>query len=169
MALHLDRAAAPVMRHVVARTRGRRLLYPDAPARAAAAKRIAEICVRFRLRCIVWCVTERCLHLVVRGAASAITLATEELVTARLRHGHCLSTVVQQDLYLLEVVRHTLDAPVRAGHCRRVIDWSWSSARESFGLCAAPAWLDLLPIYDLLGPRDDRGPQRLRRFLAGGA
>ena len=61
------------------------------------------------------------------------------------------------DLYLLEVARHALLAPVRAGLVRRAIDWPHSSARESCGLCPAPAWLDPTPLYDLLGPQDGQG------------
>lgn len=168
MALSIERSTIPLLRHVVARSRSRRPLFADSPARAAAAKRLAESCVRHRLKCLVWCVTDRCLHLVVRGAAASITLATEEIAGARLRHGHCLSTIVNQDIYLLEVVRHALDAPVRAGLVRRVIDWPHSSARGSFGLGETAPWLDPLPLYDLLGPRDGRGPERLRRFMESG-
>jgi hypothetical protein len=113
----------------------------------------------------VWSVTDRCLHFVVRGRASSITLATEEMIGARLRHGHCLTTTVNLDIYLLEVVRHALEAPVRAGHCRRPIDWPHSSARESLGFAPPPPWLDPVPLYDLLGPRDGNGPERLRRFM----
>jgi hypothetical protein len=72
---------------------------------------------------------------------------------------------VNADLYLLEVARHALLAPVRAGFVRRAIDWPHSSARESCGLNAAPEWLDQTPLYDLLGPRDGLGPLRFRRYL----
>jgi putative transposase len=165
MALSVNFAPQPILRHVVARARGRRTLYSSAAARSAAARRLAEACVRHRLKCLVWCVTERCLHFVVSGAAASITLATDDLLGAGARHGHCLSTNVKPDVYLLEVARHALDAPVRAGHCRRAVDWPHSSARESFGFAEPAPWLDSLPLYDLLGPRDGRGPERLRRFM----
>jgi hypothetical protein len=167
MALSVERATAPILRHVVARSRSRRTIYPDAASRAAVVRRLADACARHRLKCIVWSVTDRCVHFVVRGAASAITLATEELAGRRLLHGHCVTTTVNADLYLLELARHALDAPVRARLCRRPVDWPHSSARESFGLAPVPPWLDVLPLYDLLGPRDGRGPERLRRFMEG--
>jgi hypothetical protein len=110
-------------------------------------------------------VTDRFLHLVVRGTPGKITLATDELAGARLRHGHCLSTRVNADIYLLEVARHALQAPVRGGLVRRVIDWPHSSARESLGLAPAQPWLDPTPLYDLLGPRDGKGTARFRRFM----
>ncbi len=165
MALSIEFATRMILRHVVLRSRGRRPLYGDAAARRAACKRIAECCSRHRLQCVVWCITDRCLHLVVRGAPAALTLASGELAGSRLRHGHCLSTIVNQDIYMLEVARHALDAPVRAGLCRQAIDWPYSSARDSFGLRPAPPWLDPTPLYDLLGPRDGKGAERLRRFM----
>ena len=168
MALSVETAAAGILRHVVAQARGRRPLYGDPGALARAARQLADSCTRHRLQCIVWSVTDRCLHVVLRGAASSIKLATHELIGARLRHGHWLSTVVNQDLYLLEVARHILMAPVRAGHCRLPADWTLSSARESLGLRPAPAWLDPLPLQDLLGPRDGNGTLRFRRFIDSG-
>jgi hypothetical protein len=168
MALSFDRAAGISLRHVVARARGRRVLFADAPARGAAVRRLAGLCARHRLHCLVFSVTDRCLHVVLRGTASASALASEELAGASLRLGHCVSTIVNADLYLLEVARHTLLAPVRAGFVRRAIDWPHSSAREACGLAAAPAWLDLAPLYDVLGPRDGQGSARFRRFMESG-
>jgi hypothetical protein len=168
MALSFDRAAESLIRHVVARSRGRRVLHADAAARAAAARRLAAICGRHRLRCLAWSVTDRCMHAVLRGGAAASALAAEEIGGAGLRFGHCLSTVLNADLYLLEVARHALLAPVRAGLVRRAIDWPHSSARVACGFCAAPAWVDSTPLYDLLGPRDDQGALRFRRYLECG-
>jgi putative transposase len=168
MALSFDRSAETLLRHVVARSRGRRVLHADAAARAAASRRLAGLCERHRLQCLVWSVTDRSLHFVIRGRAGASALAVEEIGGAGLRYGHCLSTIVNADLYLLEVARHALLAPVRAGLVRRAIDWPHSSARESFGLCPASAWLDPTPLYDLLGPQDGQGSARLRRFIESG-
>ncbi len=165
MALSVEVSTAAIFRHVLARSHGRRLLYADAGSRGKAARRIAECCERHRLQCVVWSVTDRLLHLVVRGPPGRIAFATDELLGSRVRHGHCLSTQVNPDIYLLELARHALHAPVRGGLVRRAIDWPHSSARESFGLCAAPAWLDPTPLYDLLGPRDGKGSDRFRRFM----
>jgi hypothetical protein len=165
MALSFGRATDVQLRHLVARSRGRRTLFADAAARVAQARRLAEISTRLRLHCLVWCVTDRCLHAVLRGPASANTLATEEITGSRLRYGLCQSTIVNPDLYLLEVARHVLLAPVRGGLVRRVIDWPHSSARETYGLNPAPPWLDPTPLYDLLGPRDGQGSLRFRRYI----
>jgi len=165
MALSIEPATAAVLRHVVAQARGRRPLYLDPAARAMAGRQLAETCGSHRIHCLVWCITDRCMHFVARGTLSAITRSTHELFAGRLGHGHWLETGVKLDVYLLEVARHALLAPVRAGLCRRPIDWPFSSARESLGLRPVPDWLDPLPLYDLLGPRDGRGASRLRRFI----
>lgn len=165
MALSLEHAVRAELRHVVARSLGRHALFPDRGSRAAMAGRIENICSRHRLHCLVWCITDRCLHVVLRGRAGANKLASEELAGSRLRYGHCLSTPVHADLYLLEVARHALLAPVRGRLVRRAIDWPHSSAREACGLNPAPPWLDTTPLHDLLGPRDGRGSDRFRRYL----
>lgn len=168
MALSVEIASAGVLRHVVAQARRRRPLFGDAGARAKAGQQLADCCCRYHLRCLAWCVTDRCLHVVMRGAPGSIAMATHELLGTRLRHGQWQSTTVNHDIYLLEVARHALLAPVRAGFCRQATDWPFSSARELSGLRPVPPWLDPMPLYDLLGPRDGRGAARLRRFMESG-
>ncbi|MGQ0430467.1 MAG: hypothetical protein ACT4UQ_11085 [Gammaproteobacteria bacterium] len=165
MALPIETTTARALRHVVAQSRGRRLLYPDGNARAGAARQLADGCRRHRLRCLVWCVTDRCLHVVLAGTPGSITLATNELVGHRLQQSHWLSSTVQRDVYLLELARHALLAPVRARLCRQPADWPWSSARECFGMRPVSHWLDPDPLYDLLGANNDTGPIRMRRFM----
>ena len=167
MALSLESARHTELRHVVARTRGRRALLADASARTAASRKLADACLRHRLGCVVWSLTDRCLHFVARGKASSIALACDELLGARLRQGVCLTTPVKADVYLLELARHALEAPVRAGLVRRAIDWPHSSARESLGFATPAPWLDVTTLYDLLGPRDGMGPTRFLRFIGG--
>jgi REP-associated tyrosine transposase len=168
MALSIENTAAEALRHVVAQGRGRRLLYRDPERRSAIAGQLAASCLRHRLKCLVWCITDRRLHVVLRGKPASITLATHELIGSRMRHGHWLSTIVNRDVYLLEVIRHVLLGPVRAGLCRQAAEWPFSSARESLGLRPAPAWMDLAAIYELLGPRDSMSINRLRRFMENG-
>jgi len=168
MALSVEIETLETLRHVVAQSRGRRALYADNARRSTAARLLVQSCNRHRLKCLVWCITDHRLHVVLRGVPASITLATHELIGSRLRHGHWLSTIVNRDLYLLEVARHVLLGPVRAGLCRHAAEWPFSSARESLGLRPAPPWMDVAALYDLLGPRDGNGVSRMRRFMEGG-
>jgi putative transposase len=59
-----------------------------------------------------------------------------------LFQGRFHSELVEEEPYLLELVRYVVQNPVRAGIVRRAQDWSWSSHRATAGLAAAPAWLD---------------------------
>jgi hypothetical protein len=165
MALSVESVTTETLRHVVAQAQGHRPLFPDAAQRLMAARLLANSCCRHRLKCLVWSITDRRLHAVLRGSPASITLATHEMVGARLRHGHWLSTIVNRDIYLLEVARHVLLAPVRAGLCRQAAEWPLSSARDSLGLRTPQAWMDIAPLYELLGPRDTMGAARLRRFI----
>ena len=94
MALSVETATAETLRHVVAQSRGRRPLFADFARRSAAARQLADSCNRHRLKCLVWCITDRRLHVVLRGTPASITLATHELIGSRLRYGHWLSTIV---------------------------------------------------------------------------
>lgn len=165
MALSVEALDRRALRHIVAQSRGGRPMHPDRASLAFAARRLADSCMRHRLQCLVWCMTDRCLHVVLCGGPGAIALATNEIVDHRLRQGHSLSSVVRRDVYLLELARHALLAPVRARLCRQAADWPWSSARETFGMRPPPRWLDCDPLYELLGAGDDSGPLRMRRFL----
>ena len=168
MALSVENSSAEMLRHVVAQSGSRRPLYPDAARRSATAKQLAASCRRHRLKCLVWCITDRRLHVVLRGLPASITLATHELIGSRLQQGHWLSTIVNRDVYLLEVARHVLLGPVRARLCRHAAEWPFSSVRESLGLRPAPAWMDLASLYELLGPRDSNSVARMRCFMENG-
>ncbi len=157
--------AASVLRHVALQGRGRRPLFPDRLQREAAAGRLAGCCLRHGLDCLAWSLTDNGLQLVLAGPAAVLTQAVHELLGQRLRQGRCLSTPVQRDIYLVEVLRHVLNAPVRARLCRHAADWPFSNARELLGLRPAAPWVACGAVYALLGPPDGRGPARLRRLL----
>lgn len=165
MALSLEADGAEALRHIAVQARDRRPLYPDLASRSAAGRQLGGCCIRHRLRCLAWCVTATRLQLVLRGSPGAISLAIHELVGTRLQQGHWLNTAVQRDAWLLEVVRHILLLPVRAGLCQDIADWPFSSARDALGLRPAPAWLDLAGLYALCGPADGCSPERFRRFI----
>lgn len=51
------------------------------------------------------------------------------------------SAAVESERHLLELSRYIVLNPVRAGLCRRVEDWPWTSYRPAVGLAREPAFL----------------------------
>ena len=51
------------------------------------------------------------------------------------------SAAVESDRHLLELSRYIVVNPVRAGLCRHVQDWPWSSYRPAVGLAPEPRFL----------------------------
>jgi hypothetical protein len=52
------------------------------------------------------------------------------------------SILVEEEAYLLELVRYVHNNPVRAGLVRSAEEWRWSSHRGYVGLDEAPQWLN---------------------------
>ncbi len=68
---------------------------------------------------------------------------TQSINRAHRRVGHVFqgrykAIVVQREAYLLELVRHVVLNPVRAGMVRRAGDWPRSSHRATVGTDPAP-------------------------------
>lgn len=173
--------APDTIHHVTARAATRGRLFRDDADYAAWVQLLGLICERYRLRCLAYCLMPGHAHVVLHAVDGQLPAGLQYLAAAfarRHRHryrssGRSLqggydSMQVNRDAYLLEIVRHVLLNPVRAGHCRGASDWRWSSAREALGARAAPSWMDFRAIYELLGPADGRGARRLERFLAAG-
>ena len=113
---------------------------------------IGRRCLRHAIGCIVWCMTDRCLHVVIaRGSAVRSALATRR--TRRPRPAPRPRPLDGRQAGSLPARSR---APRAAGPgarrtVRRAIDWPHSSARETCGYRPAPAWLDPTPLYELLG------------------
>lgn len=178
-----DSRTQPVtaIHHVTARAPGRQPLFRDDADRSAFTQLLGAHCVAHGLAAVAWCLMRNHLHLVLCGRDDALEETLQRLGAAYARRrgaarrvggdlfrDRCQALRVNRDAYLLEVVRYVLLNPVRAGLCPSAADWRWSSARETLGLKPAPAWLDCGIVYDLLGPRDGRSPQRLRQLLDDG-
>lgn len=173
--------APDTIHHVTARAAIRGRLFRDDADYAAWVQFLGLSCDRYRLRCLAYCLMPGHAHVVLHAADGQLPAALQYLAAAfarRHRHryrsngrflqGRYTSMQVNRDAYLLEIVRHALLNPVRAGLCPRAGDWRWSSAREALGLRASPSWMDFRALYALLGPADGRGAWRLERFLAAG-
>jgi REP element-mobilizing transposase RayT len=172
---------AEAIHHVTMRGVNRSAVFRDDIDRWAFEQLLEATCKKHRWRCLAHCLMDDQIQLVIRTLAPNLCRGMQFLSSAYTRRHHGRhrasgplfqgghqSLLVRRDAYLLEVVRYVLLNPVRAGLCHAPADWRWSSARAALRLRPTPAWADFTIIYELLGPLDDRSPQRLQQFLRDG-
>jgi len=82
--------------------------------------------------------------------------------------GRFASVVAEKENWLLELARHVVLIPVRAGLARREKDWSWSSYRATAGRAAIPAFLTVTGVLDRMGKGAKERQRRYRRFVKEG-
>jgi REP element-mobilizing transposase RayT len=176
------REEAPgAVHHVTARGANRSRICRDDADYRALTRFLAIACQRHEWVCLAYCLMENHMHLVVETPRPNLGVGMQFLLAAYARrhhHRHLSSgqpfqgryhaLSVNRDAYLLEVVRYVLLNPVRAGLCRKAQQWRWSSAQDALGLRASPSWVDPGLVFELLGPTDGRGAERLERFLEEG-
>ena len=74
----------------------------------------------------------------------------------------------RKSLNLLELARHVVLNPVRAGLVSTPGDWPWSSYRAMIGGEPAPDWLETRTIFALFSETEPAAVERYIRFVAGG-
>jgi putative transposase len=72
---------------------------------------------------------------------------------------------VRGEAHLLSVVAYIARNPVRAGLCRSVFDWRWSSAAASVREAVPAPILSLPRLWELIGETDDSARESLRRLF----
>jgi putative transposase len=87
----------------------------------------------------------------------------------RVLGGRFKSQVVEQGTFLLEVARHVVLSPVRAGLVAEPADWRWSSYRATAGEEPVPSFLAAGWLLGLLGGRTlVEARERYRAFIREG-
>jgi REP element-mobilizing transposase RayT len=79
------------------------------------------------------------------------------------------SVLVDEDAYLLELVRYVHNNPVRAGLVRRAAQSTWSSHRAYVGLSECPPWLHASYVLERFGKRRSRAVEAFESFVREGA
>lgn len=127
-----------------------------------------------------YCLMGNHFHLAVRTAGVPLSHILQNLMfryarwfnrrhgrTGHLFQGRFKSVLVEEQRYLLELVRYIHLNPVRAGLVNEPGAWPWSGHRAYLGQEKAP-WLDVGLVLGVLGGRPAEARRRYERFVAQG-
>ncbi|HWH64969.1 MAG TPA: transposase, partial [Gaiellales bacterium] len=76
--------------------------------------------------------------------------------------------IILTDEHLREVIRYIPLNPVRAGLCKRPVDWPWSSYRATLGSERRERFLSVRPTLDRFSPDRDVARTLLREWIEEG-
>jgi REP element-mobilizing transposase RayT len=136
---------------------------------------------RFEWVCHAYCLMGDHYHLVLEtpeanlsaGMRQVNGIYTQYFNRRQARGGHLFqgrykALLVERDPYLLEVVRHVLLNPVRAGLVQRPEEWPWSSYGGMCGLSAPHSCLTTKMVLGMLADDPQEALRRLQAFMADG-
>jgi putative transposase len=125
-----------------------------------------------------WCLMPNHAHLLLGEGKEAISLAMKRIgvsyawfynwkyqTIGHLFQDRFRSEKVEDDAYLMTVIRYIHQNPVKAGIVKRTLDWNWSSCHGYYGEKSFPPGL-LNPelILSLFSDQTDIAIQRFRQF-----
>ena len=125
-----------------------------------------------------WCLMANHAHLLLGEGQEAISLAMKRIgvsyawfynwkyqTTGHLFQDRFRSEKVEDDAYLMTVIRYIHQNPVKAGIVKRTLDWNWSSCHGYYGeKCFPPGLLNPELILSLFSDRTDIAIERFRQF-----
>jgi len=133
---------------------------------------------------LAYCLMSNHVHLVVVQGEASLERFTKSVHTGfaswvqrSRRRGKALGAVfagrpravlVEEDGYLLELVRYVHNNPVRAGVVRAARNSEWSSHRAYVGLSGAPEWLQAGYVLQRFGRDAKRAAERFDAFVDEG-
>jgi REP element-mobilizing transposase RayT len=161
----------------------RRAIFRDDADRAGFVGRLAELVSATGLRVYAWALLPNHAHLLVRTGHRPLPRVMRSLLTGyagafnrrHRRHGHLFqnrykSIVVEEEPYLLELVRYLHLNPLRAGTVTtlRVLDrYPWTGHSTLLGTVPRP-WQATQAILEHFGPSLRRAPKAYQAFVAAG-
>ncbi len=175
--------APGVLHHVMVRgIEGRRIFHDDAD-RADFCARLASLAAAGALTVYAWALLPNHAHLLVRTRGRPLARGMRSLLTGyagafnrrHKRRGHLFqnrykSIVVEEDPYLLELVRYLHLNPLRAGIVQdlRALDrYPWTGHSALLGQVARP-WQQITMILAQFGSAPARARRAYRVFVAAG-
>jgi REP element-mobilizing transposase RayT len=135
--------------------------------------------VRMRWQCLAYCLMPNHVHLLLTTPEPNLGHGMQRLhgryaQTFNARHGdvgHLFqgrygAVAVTEDAQLWTTVGYIAANPVTAGVVREAAEWVWSSHRAMGGVEAAPAWLDVSALVELLAAQGGDGRERYWELVA---
>ncbi|MFI5181157.1 MAG: transposase [Thermoanaerobaculia bacterium] len=167
--------------HVTSRGNEKRDVFRDDADRELFLSILGRTVELFRWTLHAYVLMENHFHLLVetpeptlsRGMRQLNGLYTQAFNRRHRRNGHLFrgrfkSVLVHKETHFLELARHVVRNPVRAGAARSARSWAWSSYRATAGLVAAPAWLETSATLRRFGAKRAASGEAYRRFIADG-
>ncbi|MFC2082518.1 transposase [Candidatus Bipolaricaulota bacterium] len=131
--------------------------------------------------CHAYCLMDYHYHILVetpqpnlsRGMQFLNGIYTQRFNRTHDRSGHLLegrykAVLVEKGQHFLELARHVILNPVRAGIARSARDWPWSSYRATAGLAPAPTFLTTEWILSQIDPDVAQAKTIYRGFVSKG-
>ncbi len=175
--------APDVLHHVMVRGIERRAIFRDDTDRADFLQRLAALATAGALTVYAWALLPNHAHLLVRSGGRPLSRSLRSLLTGyagafNRRHrrvGHLFqnrfkSIVVEEDPYLLELVRYLHLNPVRAGivpDLGALDGYPWTGHSALLGTVPRP-WQATAAILRQFGPTPRRATRAYRGFVAAG-
>ncbi len=166
--------------HVMLRGVDREGVFRDGADRAQFCFYLKEALQRFELRLHAFCLMTTHVHLVLQQSTAGLGKMVHHFAFRYARwfndrwgrRGHLFGDrfkglLVQEDNYLLELVRYVHLNPVRAGMVERPEDHAWSSCRHYLGLEMIP-WVTSETVLRYFGNTTDEARRRLSAFVLAG-
>lgn len=156
--------------HVTSRGDRREVIYLDDVDRAHWLKIFGNVCLRYRWRCLAYCLMGNHYHVVIETTEGNLSAGMRQLngvytqwhnrrhrCVGHVFQGRFKAIVVQADAYLLELVRYVVLNPVRARLCVLPENWEWSSYLPMCGKRAVPSWLEVDRVLSYFGGEASQG------------
>ena len=175
--------APETLHHVMVRGLERRVIFRDAQDRADFVGRLATLAEHGALTVYAWALLPNHAHLLLRTGRRPLARSMRSLLTGyagafNRRHrrvGHLFqnrykSIVVEEEPYLLELVRYLHLNPVRAGVVKdlRTLDrYPWTGHSALLGTVPRP-WQDTRTVLAQFGPTTARARKAYRALVAAG-
>lgn len=178
MARPLRVELAGAVYHVTARGNERKAVFRDDRDRGMFLDRLGECRERFKLSILAYCLMNNHIHLAVQRGPLPLSRAMLALYSVyaqrfnrrhrRVGHlfqGRYKAFVVQDESYLLALLRYIHLNPVRAGLVDRPESYRWSSDRH-YRKGPGPTWLDAGWVLDRLSRDRHEAVEVYRRLMA---